>query len=160
MNVDLLRYIKGILRWWWLLLLSTALAAVTSFYVSSQQPHIYQTSTTLLVGQVTQKITPTFQDFALSQQLAESYAQIATRQPVLQATIDALGLSTDWQSLKWQIYVASLPRTQLLAVNVSDTSPERAVAIADEIAYQLILQSPTSPENETRRREEALLRPA
>jgi len=33
---------------------------------------------------------------------------------------------------------------------VQDNSPERAVAIADEIARQLILQSPTSPQNKDR----------
>ncbi len=148
--MDILRYLKGIFRWWWLLLLSVGLAAVASYYASSLQPPVFQTTTTLLVGQVTQKVDPTFEDFALSQQLSESYAQIATRQPILQAVVDSLALDTDWQNLKKQVYVATIPRTQLLGINVSDTSPERAVAIADELAYQLILRSPTSPENETR----------
>ncbi len=145
--MDIIQYFKGVLRWWWLILLSAALAAGASYYASSKQPKVYQTTATLMVGQVTQQANPTGQEFYLIEQLAASYAQIARRQPVLQATIDSLGLKMPWQALKNRVYVSAIPRTQLLAISVQDTSPERAVAIADEIAYQLILQSPTSPEN-------------
>jgi non-specific protein-tyrosine kinase len=146
--MDLVQYSKGILRWWWLILLSTGIAAAASYYASLQQPRIYQTATTLIVGQVIQKTDLSGSDFQLSEQLAESYAQIAVRQPVLQATVDSLGLDMGWQRLQRQVYAYPIPRTQLLAITVNDISPERAVAIADEIAYQLILQSPGSPENQ------------
>jgi len=56
----------------------------------------------------------------------------------------------DWQQLRGNVYAYPIPRTQLLAIAVQDVSPERAVAIADQIAYQLILQSPNSPENQQR----------
>lgn len=148
--MDLIQYFKGALRWWWLILLSTTIAAVASYLASTQQPRIYQTTTTILVGQVIQKANPDGSDFALTEQLAESYAQIARRQPVLQATVDALGLDMGWQDLQWRVNAYSIPRTQLLGITVQDISPERAVAIADEIAHQLILQSPASPNNKAR----------
>ena len=145
--MELLQYAKRVLRWWWLILLCTGIAGAASYVASSRLPPIYQTTTTLLVGQVFQKANPTGQDFYTLEQLAGSYAQIAVRQPILQAAIDDLGLNTSWQNLKWRVNAAPIPRTQLMAITVSDSSPERAVAIADEIAYQLILQSPSSPEN-------------
>lgn len=148
--MDITQYLKRVMRWWWLFLLSTVIAGSISYYASSQLPRVYQTSATLLVGQVIQKANPTGQDFYTIEQLAESYAQIGVRQPVLQATIDGLGLKMSWQALRSRVHVAPVPRTQLLAVTVQDTSPERAVAIADEIARQLILQSPTSPQNQER----------
>ncbi len=148
--MELTQYFSRLLRWWWLIALSTVIAAGASFYVSLQQPRIYQTSTTVMVGQVIQKANPTGSDFALPQLLAESYAQMANLQPILQATIDSLELGISWQGLKGRVVAIPVPRTQLLAITVKDTSPERAVAIADEIAYQLILQSPSSPENEQR----------
>jgi non-specific protein-tyrosine kinase len=149
--MELLRqYIKPLFRWWWLIMISTAIAGGTSYYVTRQQPPTYQTSTTLLVGQVIQKTDVTGADFFLSEQLAESYAQIAVRQPVLQATIDGLGLELSWQDLRGKVYVQSIPRTQLLVIYVSDTDYERTQAIANEVAYQLILQSPNSPENRVR----------
>ena len=148
--MELRQYLKSVLRWWWLLILSTGIAASASYYVSSQQPRIYQTTATLLVGQVTQKANPNSQDFYTVERLAESYAQMATRQPVLQAVVDSLELRMNWQGLKWRVNAYSIPRTDLLGVSVQDSSPERAVAIADGIAYQLILQSPSSPDNQAR----------
>lgn len=148
--MDLGDYLKRVLKWWWLVVLSTGIAAGVSYYVSDQQPRIYQTTTTLLVGQIIQQENPTGQDFLTIERLAESYAQIAVRQPVLQAAIDNLGLRMSWQFLKRNTNVYPVARTQLLGISVQDTSPERAVAIADEIARQLIMQSPTSPQNENR----------
>ena len=52
--MELVQYAKRVLRWWWLILACTALAAVASYVASSRQPHIYQTTTTLMVGQVIQ----------------------------------------------------------------------------------------------------------
>jgi succinoglycan biosynthesis transport protein ExoP len=148
--MELYQYFRGTLRWWWLILLSTGIAAVASYYASSQLPRVYRASTTLIVGQVIQQANPTSQDFSTVQQLAQSYAQIAVRQPVLQATIDSLGLETSWQSLKGRVNVQPIYGTQLLVINVLDNSPQRATVIADEIAHQLILQSPTTPENQQR----------
>jgi len=135
-----------------------AVAAAGSYVTSSRQPRIYQTSATLMVGQVFQETNPSGQDFYTLELLAESYSQIAVRQPILQATVDSLGLEMGWQDLKWRVSAAPLPRTQLLAIIVKDTSPERAVAIADEVAYQLVLQSPSSPENQARRERSQFVR--
>ena len=148
--MDITKYLKRILRWWWLIALSTIIAAGMSYFVTQQQPKIYQSVTTLLVGQVIQQANPTGSDFFTTEQLAESYAQMAVRQPVLQAAVEALDLPFSWKALDGRVYASSVDRTQLLAVAVQDTDPERAAAIADEIANQLILQSPTSPENERR----------
>jgi non-specific protein-tyrosine kinase len=150
--MELRQYFKGLLRWWWLILLSTVVAAGGSYYVSSKQPRIYQTTTTLIVGQVIQKENPTGADFATTERLAESYAQMVQRQPIMQATIDNLGLNMSWQQLQGQVYAYQIPRTQLLAVTVQDISPERAVAIADQVAYQLTLQSPGEDQDRQERK--------
>jgi succinoglycan biosynthesis transport protein ExoP len=155
--MEILQYLKGVLRWWWLILLSTILAAVASYLATMQQPRIYQTITTVMVGQVLQQANPNFSDFSITGQLAETYAQMVGRQPVLQATIDSLGLDMSWQALAWQVNAGADPRTNLLGITVSDVSPERAVAIADEIAHQLILQSPSSPNNKARQERAAFV---
>lgn len=82
---------------------------------------------------------PSGTEFWLTQQLAQIYAEIATRQPVRDATIEALGLN--WLP---EINVRALPDTQLIEIAVSDTSPQRAQAVTNQLVYQLILQSPTS----------------
>lgn len=148
--IELQQYLRPLQRWWWLIVLSTGIAAVASFIATKQQPTVYQTSTTMMVGQVTQKTNVSGQDFYITEALAASYAQIAVRQPILSATVDSLGLDISWQTLQSQVYVQPLAQTQLLQIIVSDTNPERATAVADEIARQLILQSPGSPQNKER----------
>jgi non-specific protein-tyrosine kinase len=70
----------------------------------------------------------------------------------MQATIDNLGLNMSWQQLQRQVYAYQIPRTQLLAVTVQDISPERAVAIADQVAHQLTLQSPGEDQDRQERK--------
>jgi len=145
-----IRRFKTIVRWWWLAVLSVVIAAGVSYYFSMQEPRIYQTTTTLMVGQAIQKINPGNQDFYMAEQLGMAYAQMVTREPILQATIDSLKLEMNWRALGWQVSAWQVPQTQILQVSVTDTSPERAALIADEIAYQLVLQTPTSPQNVAR----------
>jgi capsular exopolysaccharide synthesis family protein len=83
-----------------------------------------------------------------SEQLAQTYAAIAQRQPVLQGTADALNLDYGWQSLKSKVSAAIVPGTQLVEITVEAESPEEARRIADEVAQQLILLSPTSLQNQ------------
>lgn len=141
--MELKQYILPILKWWWLVILSTGIAAFFSAMASMQSPRIYQTSTTLMVGQVTQDPNPSSGDIQTTQALAASYVQIANRQPVLQGALDALGLPMSWGQLAGQVNVSVVPGTQLIEIRVIDTNPNRAKILADAIAAQLIAQSPT-----------------
>ena len=125
------------------MLLGTILATLTSFHVTSRVPRIYKTSTTLMVGRFIESTNPSAQDFFTIQQLAQSYVQLAERQPVLQSTADALGLELEWQVLAERVDASLVAGTQLIQISAADTDPDRARLLADEVARQLILQSPT-----------------
>lgn len=141
-------YVRAVRNWWWLLLLATALAAGTGYWNSSRQVRIFQTTATVRVGQFTESTDPRLSDYSTSQQLAQVYAQSVERQPILQATVDTLGLRTSWQSLAPQVQAFVPAQSSLIQVGVVDTDPERAKAIADEVARQLVLQSPSSHDAE------------
>jgi succinoglycan biosynthesis transport protein ExoP len=128
----------GILRkWWWIVLLSTAVAGVGAWYVAKDEPPIYQTSTTLMIGQAIEKADPTYSDFYTSERLAQTYSELVRREPILKATAQALGFGDQWSALKGQISARLVEGTQLLEIAVTDTNPQRAKAIADELAKQL-----------------------
>ena len=141
-------YIQPLRRWWWLLVLSTLIAALFSFIAVSQQPPIYQTHVTLMVGRAIDNPNPSGSDFWLTQQLANTYADIAKRDPVKQAAMDALGLT--WLP---DYTVRVVPNTQLIEIAVTDTDPARAQAVANELANQLIKQSPTGSGPDQQRQE-------
>jgi Mrp family chromosome partitioning ATPase/capsular polysaccharide biosynthesis protein len=142
------QYLSALWKWWWLIVLATVLAAVVSYWASVRVPPVYETSTTLLVGQLHRVSNPNQGDFGISQQLAQSYAQLVRRAPIMQSTVDALGLGMRWEGLARNVHATAVPGTQLIQVSVADTDPPRAKRIADEIAHQLILQSPTPQEQE------------
>ena len=143
--MELGRYLEIIKRWWWLAIISTALAAGASYIYSEQQPRIYASRTTLMVGSSIQSPNPNMAELGLSRTLAEIYAQLASRKPIMQAVIDKLGLRINAEQLASMIKTNVVPNSQLLEITVLDTSPQRARLLADAVANELILQSPTGP---------------
>lgn len=146
--MELKKYIIPLRRWWWLLVVATMLAAVSSYLATLRQPPIYQTLTTLMIGQAITDPNPTGAEFNLSRQLAENYAEIANREPVRIATKEALGLTwlPDYRAI-------ALPNGQFIEIVVTDTNQERAQAVAAELARQLILRSPTGSQSDEQDRQ-------
>lgn len=136
-------------KWWWLMVVSTLVAAGASYYSVSRQPRIYQAATTVMIGQGLLKANPTYQDFDISSRLSQTYVDMVQRRPILEGAAEALGLSqAPWSG---NVSARVVPGTQLLEITVRDTMPERASALADEIARQLIQQSPAgSTEDQSR----------
>jgi polysaccharide biosynthesis transport protein len=144
--MELREFFAPLMRWWWLLLAAAGVAAIFSLIVGLQQPPVYQTSTTLMIGRAMDDPNPSDMQLYTSQQLATTYADIVARRPVREATMAALGL--DWLPK----YVARpVTNTQLMEIVVDDTDPARAQAVATELANQLILQSPTSRQEDQAR---------
>ena len=147
--MELKRYILPLRRWWWLLLAATAVAGLSSLLATYRQPPIYQALTTLMVGQVFTDPNPSTTEFNLSQQLAANYAEIANREPMREATKAALGLSflPDYRATAQE-------EGQFIEIVVTDTSPERAQLVANELARQLVLRTPTGGGSQEQSRQE------
>jgi polysaccharide biosynthesis transport protein len=147
--MDLGNYFKPLLKWWWLLVTAVVIAALASFLATYSQPSIYSSRTTLMIGRTIEDPNPTSNQFFLAQQLATTYADIANREPVRNATMQALGIT--WLP---SYSARALPNTQLIQIVVTDTDPRRAQIIANELANQLIQYSPTSINPEERDRQD------
>ena len=102
-----------------------------------------------MVGRAVQSPDPMSYDIYSSQQLAATYAQLVQREPVLQGVIDSLGLQMSWQALAGQMSVSTVPNTELIEIYVIDSDPYRAKVLADAIAQQTILLSPSSAGSST-----------
>jgi succinoglycan biosynthesis transport protein ExoP len=135
---DIKRIIRPVLKWWWLIAISTLLTAVTSVLLTSKLPLVYRSDATLLVGRAITDPNPNTGEFYLGQQLAIVYAELGNRDFIRQATMQALNL----HSLP-EYNIRALPNSQIIEIAVDDTNPERAQAVANELAVQIIQQSPT-----------------
>lgn len=141
--IELRRVVIIVLRRWWLIVLLTALAATLGFTISRRQTPVYKATTTLLVGQVLQATNLDRQDILTSDLIALTYSDMIRRQPILQGVVDSLGLTQSWQQLRGQLSVDLVEGTQLIQITVEANSPQSAQMIADEVARQMILFSPT-----------------
>lgn len=135
-SLDLRSIIRPLWRWWWLLLASAVLAGMSSVIYLAQKPSLFESRTSLMVGSVIQNPNPSGQDFYLTQQLAGTYANFVKRDAIRQATMQALDMD-------WLPYYNAYANGQLLEIAVTDTDPQRAQLVAEELANQVILQGPT-----------------
>jgi polysaccharide biosynthesis transport protein len=146
--MELKDYFTPLRKLWWLILASTLVAVGVSFITVRQQPNTYRAATKLMIGRAIDNPNPTSFDFYLTQQLATTYADIANTWPVREQTMARLGL--DWLPA---YTVRAQTNSQLLEIAVTDTDPVRAQVVANELANQLILQSPTAPRPEEQERQ-------
>lgn len=152
--MEIRRYWRILRRWWWLLLAATSIAAGSTFLATRSIPKTYGSKARVMVGESIQSRNPDWMDISTAQQLALTYAELATTRPVLQGVINALGLQASPDVLRGLISVKPVQGTQILDINVVDTDPVRAAAIANAVAEQLIQQGPggaSSPDANIRR---------
>ena len=147
--MDLNKYIFPLRKWWWLVVASTLIAAIFSSVSILRQPPIYQARTTLIIGTTINNPNPSSNELFLGQQLAAAYADLANREIVRNATKNALGMNQ-----LPEYFARALPNTQLIEITVNDINPERAQTVANELAAQLVLLSPTSAQSEEPGRQE------
>ncbi|MEZ4731886.1 MAG: polysaccharide biosynthesis tyrosine autokinase [Caldilineaceae bacterium] len=136
-TIELRVLLRPLFRWWWLIAVATLIAAASSFIYTFLQPSVYESRTTLFVGSAIKEPNPNSNQVFLAQQLAQTYADIALRKPIQQATMDALGV----QALPYYT-VQVAPNTQVVEIKVVDQDPVFARDFAAMLSQQLILQGP------------------
>lgn len=146
-------YIKILWRWLWLIVLGVVVASASTYLAIRDERPMYRARATLVVGQALQEQQVSQSDVWLAQSLTQTYTELAQRDMVREATRQTLGL--EWLP---GYTVSQVPNTQLLEIQVTDSDPERAAAVANELADQLILHSPSSPDPEEAQRREFVSR--
>jgi len=137
--MELEKYLSPLLKWWWLIVIATVVATASSFIATTQQTPVYKSRTTLMVGSSISNLNPSSGDVYLSQYLSGVYADFANREPIQKATKEALGI--DWLP----VYTSRvIPNSQIIEITVTADNPEISQVVAEELANQLILQSPAS----------------
>lgn len=148
--VELRKAINIVRRRVWLLILIMLVAAAGGYTISQNQRPVYEATSTVMVGEIFQATDLSRANLLTSEVLARTYADMASRQPVLQGVIDTLGLPDTVRSLRKRIRVELVEGTQLIQISAEAGTPELARAIADEVAQRLILLSPTAMQNQER----------
>jgi polysaccharide biosynthesis transport protein len=146
--MEIRQYFNVLLKWWWLIVISVLIASAVSLASALTTPRTYMSRTTLMVGQALQDPNPNQSEFYTGQALAQSYADMVKREPVLRQALAALNLDWNWELLQSMVSSRVVPGTQLLEISVLDSDPQRAKYLVEEIVQQLILQSPAGSNTE------------
>jgi len=141
--MELRDYLAIARKWAWLGLLSTAVAAAGAWAGTWFMARTYLSESTIMVGRAIDNPDVSAQTIFLSNQLATTYAGMATREPVLKGVVDALGIEADWRALEGMVKAVPQPGSPMFEVRVIATDPALAQRLAAEVGNQLTQQSTT-----------------
>ena len=141
--MELRRYFSIVWKWWWLILLSVLIASFSSYLASKRVTPVYRAKTTLIVGRIIENPNTNSSEIYLSQQLANTYQQMVSREPVLEATVKSLGWNVGWEQIAYKITANVVPNTQLIEIFAVDGNPQIAKVLTDTVARELIKLSPS-----------------
>lgn len=111
------------------LLFGCASCAYTKFFMEP----VYTSSSTMLV--LTKETTlASVADLQLGSQLTRDYSVLINSRPVMQEVVDNLGLDMDYKALRESVTVTNPEDTRILQLSVTNSDPETAKAIVDELA--------------------------
>lgn len=137
--MELTDYLRVMRRNWWLILATTALTALVSVVVSLSLTPAYTASTKLFVAiQSSGSVSELQQGNTFTEARVQSYVKTASTPIVLQPVIDSLSLDMSPSDLAKKVSAGTEPNTVLISINVSDTSPAQAAAIASSVAESLV----------------------
>jgi len=124
------------------MIMSVLLAAGAAYLVSGLLPRVYEARATLIVGQSLSTASPDYNQLLVSQRLSSTYALVATKRPILDSVIKQLGLDLTSDQLAGRVRADDPTGSTLLTISAQDSDPDRASAIANALAEQLIAASP------------------
>jgi polysaccharide biosynthesis transport protein len=142
--MELVQYIRLVRRWLWLLILAGFIGGSISFISRVSQAQQYQAQTLIQIGGFIQAQNPNQAEISTGIALTETYAQLVRTQNVLNSTVDALDAPLDSDELDNLLTTRILPDTALLQLSIIYTDPILSADLANELATQLILASPTN----------------
>jgi polysaccharide biosynthesis transport protein len=145
------RVAGGALRRWWMILLLALLVAGAGFFAASNLKPVYRAPGSILVGRPFDAANPDKEYIESSQQLAQAYADVATRQPVLEGVVDDLGLAVTWMELRDQVSIeVPADNPQLIEVAVEAGSPETAEQVSNQLLDRILQMSQVESQLEDR----------
>jgi capsular exopolysaccharide synthesis family protein len=134
--MEIKEYILIIKHWLWLLILGLVLGGAAGYTFSHYQAPVYQASTRIMIMRPPQESVSDY-TYLSGQQLTQTYVQLVTTQPLLDAASAEVGYRIEQE----QINAQQIRDTQVIQLTVEDENPEHAAAIANVLVDKLIEQN-------------------
>ena len=139
--MELQYYLDLIRRWFWLLMLCGILGGAFSLVSLSRQPSTYTSVSRISIGNTIQDTNQASELGAL-QPVLRNYVELVLGS-VQEKTLETLGLTAGSIDLEEVVSTRIVPNTTLLEISVTYTDPVLAADIANTLAEELIMASPS-----------------
>lgn len=143
MNPDVQKYVMFVLRRIWLAFIAAAILGGAGFWFFNSQETTYRAQAEIFIGNSLSP-DPERNDVLTGLLLVPTYEEFAENTNVLQATIDNLGLDMSLSDVRDAISTRNPQETPILQIRATTTDRELSAAIANEVARQVIAQSPSN----------------
>lgn len=108
-------------------------ALVAFMYTMFVVTPTYQSTTKIYILSKQNNDSVTYSDLQMGTQLTKDYAELIQSRFVLEEVIEQLGLGMSYGGLKGKVSVTTPTDTRIIAITVTDSSPVRAMRIANAI---------------------------
>lgn len=132
--MELRHYFFILRKWLWLVILGAVLGAGSAYVFSKYSTPIYQSTATLLISQGDNASGVSYTDLIAGQNIAATYVEQIKSPVILGQVITDLNLPFTPQQLGSMLTVQQVRNTLLINITIEDANPERAQAIANQIA--------------------------
>ncbi|MGP5026154.1 polysaccharide biosynthesis tyrosine autokinase [Glutamicibacter sp. BW77] len=140
--MELPEYLMALKRHWLLIVIVAVLGGGIGFGVGKMTPPTYSATSSVFVsassGESTSELV---QGSNFTQNLMQSYAQLATMPLVLEPVMDELNLTGSVASLRNRVSVNTPLNTVLINIRASAGSPKQAADLANAVAAELAVQA-------------------
>ncbi|NDJ77534.1 MAG: polysaccharide biosynthesis tyrosine autokinase [Chloroflexi bacterium] len=142
--MELVAYIRLFRKWFWLIFLGMFLAGGAAFIYQNRQTDQYQTTSKVLVGGFIEVPNPNTAEILTGWQLAHTYAVLAHTYDNLEATVEAGDFPITPGQLNAALDTRVVETTSVLELTITYHDPILAADMANELANQLVLNSPSN----------------
>ncbi len=133
--MELSGYLAILRRWWWTLLVAAWVAGLLGYVIAGRIEPTYESSARVLVGPINSDTNT----LRASSQLVQTYAELATSQGLLEATVAELDLEPEAAViLATAVRTIANDQTRILTIRVEGADPALTTKAANTIAAQLI----------------------
>jgi len=124
----------------WIIALATIIAALLSLVISQRITPYYASEATVLVNEAPATENADYTSVMMSERVAKTYAELMTKDPVLDEVEKQLGLTYKRADLKSFITVSPVTNTQLIRVSLESPDPVLSANIANTIVSVFVDQ--------------------
>ncbi|MFG6332717.1 MAG: polysaccharide export protein [Lachnospiraceae bacterium] len=133
-EIDLLELLYVLRRRILIILLSTFLAAgIFGAYSAFLATPIYESTSRLYILTQSTSLT-SLTDIQVGTSLTQDYKELITSRSILEQVSKNLGLNVTYEALLQRVTISNPANTRIIGISVQDVDPDRAKAIADELA--------------------------